>query len=119
MIPEAPRADGTTPPATIHAILDRESLRQIASAGGGEYFEMGHEPDRDVAFRIIDSVKRRAVASLEAQAEESREELYWQFLFAAGLVLCLGTFVLKERAELWWQAAGAIAAVLILTNAIH
>ena len=66
-------------------ILDRESLRQIASAGGGEYFEMGHEPDRDVAFRIIDSVKRRAVASLEAQAEESREELYWQFLFVAGV----------------------------------
>ncbi len=118
MIPEAPRADGTTPPATIHAVLDRASLQQIAGAGGGEYFEIGHEPDRDVAFRIIDSVKRRAVASLEAQAEESREELYWQFLFAAGLVLCLGTFVLKERAELWWQAAGAVVAVLILTNAL-
>jgi Ca-activated chloride channel family protein len=118
MIPEAPRADGTTPPATIHAVLDRASLQQIAGAGGGEYFEIGHEPDRDVAFKIIDSVKRRAVASLEAQAEESREELYWQFLFAAGLVLCLGTFVLKERAELWWQAAGAVVAVLILTNAL-
>jgi Ca-activated chloride channel family protein len=118
MIPEAPRADGTTPPATIHAVLDRASLQQIAGAGGGEYFEIGHEPDRDVAFRIIDSVKRRAVASLEAQAEESREELYWQFLFAAGVVLCLGTFVLKERAELWWQAAGAVVAVLILTNAL-
>jgi len=39
-------------------------------------------------------------------------------LFAAGLVLCLGTFVLKERAELWWQAAGAVVAVLILTNAL-
>ena len=88
LIPEAPRADGTIPPATIHAGLDRESLRQIAGAGGGEYFELGHEPDRDVAFRIIESVKRRAVASVEAQAEESREELYWQFLFAAGLVLC-------------------------------
>ena len=118
MIPEAPRADGTIPPPTIHAGLDRESLRQIAAAGGGEYFELGHEPDRDVAFRIIESVKRRAVASLDAQAEESREELYWQFLVAAGLALCLGTFVLKERTELWWQAAGAIAAVLILTNAI-
>ena len=72
------------PPPTIHAVLDRESLRQIAGAGGGEYFEMGHEPDRDVAFRIIESVRRRAVTSTEAQAEESREELYWQFLFAAG-----------------------------------
>ena len=118
MIPEAPRADGTTPPPTIRAVLDRESLQQIAGAGGGEYFEIGHEPDRDVAFRIINTVKRQAVASLEAQAEESREELYWQFLFAAGLVLCLGTFVLKERTELWWQAAGAITAALILTNAL-
>jgi len=33
-------------------------------------------------------------------------------------VLCVGTFVLKERAELWWQAAGAVVAVLILTNAL-
>jgi len=119
LIPEAPRADGTTPPATIHAGLDRESLRQIAGAGGGEYFELGHEPDRDVAFRIIESVKRQAVASLDAQAEESREELYWQFLLAAAVALCAGTFVLKERTELWWQAAGAVAAVLILTNAIR
>jgi len=119
MIPEPARADGTTPAATVHAILDRESLRQIAAAGGGEYFEMGHEPDRDVAFQIIESVRRRAVASMEAQAEESREELYWQFLFFAGVILCLGTFVLKERAELWWQAAGAVVAVLLITSAMR
>jgi Ca-activated chloride channel homolog len=119
MIPEPPRADGTTPPPTVHAILDRDSLRQIASAGGGEYFEIGREADRDVAFRIIESVRRRAVASVEAQAEESREELYWQFLLFAGVILCLGTFVLKERAELWWQAAGAAAAVLLLTSALR
>jgi Ca-activated chloride channel homolog len=119
LIPEPPRADGTTPPPTVHAILDRESLRQIAAAGGGEYFEIGHEPDRDVAFQIIESVRRRAVASMEAQAEESREELYWQFLFFAGVILCLGTFVLKERAELWWQAAGALVAVLIVSSALR
>ena len=119
LIPEPPRADGTTPPPTVHAILDRENLRQIASAGGGEYFEIGHEADRDVAFQIIESVRRRAVASLETQSEESREELYWQFLFFAGVILCLGTFVLKERAELWWQAAGAVVAVLLITSAIR
>jgi hypothetical protein len=119
MIPEPPRADGTTPPPTVHAVLDREALRNIASAGGGEYFEIGHEPDRDVAFRIIESVRRRAVASMEAQVEESREELYWQFLFFAGVILCLGTFVLKERAELWWQAAGAVVAVLLITSALR
>jgi hypothetical protein len=119
LIPEPARADGTTPPPTVHAILDRESLRQIAAAGGGEYFEIGHEPDRDVAFQIIESVRRRALASVETEAEESREELYWQFLFFAGVILCLGTFVLKERAELWWQAAGAIVAVLLITSALR
>jgi hypothetical protein len=119
LIPEPPRADGTTPPPSVHAILDRDSLRQIAAAGGGEYFEIGHDSDRDVAFQIIESVRRRAVASLETQSEESREELYWQFLFFAGVILCLGTFVLKERAELWWQAAGAIVAVLLITSAIR
>ncbi len=119
LIPEPPRADGTTPPPSVHAILDRENLRQIASAGGGEYFEIGHEADRDVAFQIIESVRRRAIASLETESEESREELYWQFLFFAGVILCLGTFVLKERAELWWQAAGAVVAVLLITSAIR
>ena len=117
LIPEPPRPDGTIPPPTVHASLDRDGLRQIASAGGGEYFEIGREADRDVAFRIIESVRRHAPPSADTQAEESREELYWQFLFAAAVTLALGTFVLKERTELWWQAAGAVAAVLILINA--
>ena len=116
MIPEPMGADGLTPPATIRATLDRDSLRQIATAGDGEYFEIGREPDRDVAFRIIESVRRRAKAVDESQAEESREDLYWQFLFIAALVLCVGTLLLKERAELWWQAAGAATALLILSG---
>ena len=127
-IPEAPEAngvitaDGVVPTApsprlsTIRAVLDRDSLRAIARAGGGEYFEIGREPDRDVAFKIISSVRRRAPAS---QLEESREELYWRFLFAAAVFLCLGTFVLKEGAALWWQAAGAFVAILMLANAIR
>ena len=119
MIPEPARADGTTPAPTIHAELDRDGLRQIASAGGGEYFEIGREPDRDIAFQIIESIRRRAAADVEAQAEESREELYWQFLFFAAIAICLGTFVLKEKAELWWQAAGAVVAVLLITSALR
>jgi hypothetical protein len=119
MIPEAPRPDGTTPPPTIRAVLDRPSLRRIATAGGGEYFEIGRESDRDIAFRIVASIKRRAVATTEAQAEESREDLYWQFLLAAAAFLCLGTFVLKDGTELWWQAAGAVVTVLLLTDAFR
>jgi Ca-activated chloride channel family protein len=119
MIPEAPGPDGVTPPSTIRAVLDRASLRQIAAEGGGQYFELGRESDRDIAFRIVGRIKSRAVASIEAQPDESVEELYWQFLFAAAILLCLGAFVLKEGTELWWQVAGAVATVLLLTDALR
>jgi Ca-activated chloride channel family protein len=119
MIPEAPRPDGTVPPSTIRGVLDRESLRQIASAGGGQYFEIGREPDRDVAFRIIDSVRRRAAPGADSEAEVSREELYWPFLFAAAVLLCAGTLVLRERTELAWQAAGGVAVILLVAAAVR
>jgi Ca-activated chloride channel family protein len=119
LIPEPLGPDGTRPPATVRAVLDRDSLRQIAKAGGGEYFEIDREPDRDIAFRIIDSVRRRAKASEASQAEERYEDLYWPFLFAAGAFLCLGTFLLKEGTELWWQAAGALTGALLVANALR
>ena len=116
LIPEPTRLEGGTPAPAIRSVLDRDSLREIARAGGGEYFEVGREPDRDVAFKIIVSVRRRAEVS---QDVENHEDLYWRFLFAAAIVLCLGTFLLDRGAELGWQAAGALVAVLILANAIR
>lgn len=101
--------------SNIRGVLDRESLRTIALAGGGEYFELGRQPDRDVAFQIISRVRRRAAA---AQEVESQEELYWRFLFAAAVFLGLGTLLLKEGAELWWEAAAAVAAILIVGGAL-
>jgi Ca-activated chloride channel family protein len=113
LIPEPKGRDGVTPAATIRAVLDRESLAMIARAGGGDYFEIGREADRDIAFNIIASIRRRAPA---LQVEESYEELYWWLLLAAAVTLCLGTLLLKGRAELWWQAAGALATILILAS---
>jgi Ca-activated chloride channel family protein len=104
----------TGPP--VRASLDRDSLRQIARAGGGEYFELSHEPDRDIAAKIIASVKRRAGT---IQQVESYEELYWRFLFAAGILLCLGTVLLSAPAELWWQAAAAATAAFIFVSVLH
>ncbi|HEY3158700.1 MAG TPA: hypothetical protein VGJ78_07040, partial [Vicinamibacterales bacterium] len=72
-------------------VLDRDSLRAIARGGGGEYFELDRTSDRDIASRIISSVRRRAAA---APREERQEELYWRFLVAAALVLCPGVLVL-------------------------
>jgi Ca-activated chloride channel family protein len=111
LIPAAPAPDA--PPSDVHAVLDRDSLRAIARAGGGEYFEIGREPDRDVASRIIANVRRRAPAK---PREERHEELYWRFLCAAAVFLCLGTCALRQGTELWWQAAGALIAVLILAS---
>jgi Ca-activated chloride channel family protein len=115
LIPQPARLNVSAPAAPVRAVLDRDSLRLIARAGGGEYFELGREPDRDIAGKIIASVKRRASTN---QRVEVYEELYWQFLLAAGVFLCLGTLFLNGATELWWQAAGALAAALILTNAL-
>lgn len=98
----------------IRGVLDRESLRAIARAGGGEYWELGRESDRDVAARIISSVRRRAPVS---PREERREDLYPRFLLAAALVLLPGTVLLRNRTALCWQAAAAVAALLILATA--
>lgn len=86
-----PATDSSRALSPMHAVLDRDSLRAIARGGGGEYFELGRASDRDIASRIISSVRRRAPAAPE---EDRQEELYWRFLVAAALVLCPGTLVL-------------------------
>lgn len=97
--------------SAIRAVLDRESLRTIAAAGRGQYFEIGRQSDRQIAEQIIAGARRRAPA---APREELRQELYWRFLLAAAVFLCLGTFAIGQRSELWWEAAAAVAAVALL-----
>jgi Ca-activated chloride channel family protein len=113
MIPEPMGADGKRPPPVIRSTLDRQSLINIAVAGGGEYFEIGDEPDRVVAFRIIDRLRRRATT---AEQVDTFEELYPRFLMAAALMLGLAVLGLRRPTELAWQAAGAGAAVLLLAT---
>ena len=115
MIPEPARPDGTRPPPAIRSVLDRTSLVQLAVAGGGEYFEVGDEPDRIVAFRIVDRLRRRADV---VQEVESFDELYGRFLMAAAVVLLAGTAALRKRTELAWQSMGALAAVVLLASLI-
>ena len=116
LIPEPVLHQDGVPHPPIWAVLDRDSLREIARSGGGEYFEIGQEPDRDVAFKIILDVRRRAKVS---QTVDSYEDFYWRFLFAAGIFLCLGTCLLKRSTELWWQAAAALVAVALLADTIR
>ena len=112
MIPE-PRPDGTRPPPVIRSVLDRNSLVQLAVAGGGEYFEIGDEPDRVVAFRIIDRLHRQSDVS---QQVDSFEDLYRRFLMAAAVMLGLGTLFLHKRTDLAWQAGGVIVALVLLCS---
>ena len=111
MIPEPARPDGSRPPPVIRSILDRASLVQLAVAGGGEYFEIGDEPDKVVAFRIIDRLRRRSEV---AQQVDSFDELYGRFLMAAAVFLGLGTLFLHKRSDLAWQAVGTAAAIVLL-----
>jgi Ca-activated chloride channel family protein len=113
MIPEPMGADGVRPPPVIRSALDRKSLVNIAVAGGGEYFEIGDEPDRVVAFRIIDRLRRR---SQTAEQVDTFEDLYPRFLMAAAVVLGLSVLGLRRRTELVWQATGAVAAVMLLAT---
>jgi len=113
MIPEPMREDGTRPPPVLRSVLDRESLVKIAVAGGGEYFEIGDEPDTVVAFRIIERLRRRA---LTARDVETFDDLYPQFLLAAAAVIGVGTLALRKRTELVWQAIGAATAVVVIAS---
>lgn len=113
MIPEPMGPDGTRPPPQVRSTLDRRSLINIAVAGGGEYFEIGDEPDRVVAFRIIDRLRRRATT---AEQVDTYEELYPRVLLAASCLLGLAVIGLRRPTELAWQAVGAGAAVLLLAT---
>ena len=110
MLPESTNQDGTIVPSPGRSRLDRASLQRIAAAGGGQYFELDRDPDRDIANAIIDAGRRQAPTTIE---EGSMEELYWRFLAAAVALAALASLFLRERAELWIQF-GAVAATAVV-----
>ena len=44
----------------VRSILNRAELTRIATAGGGRYYELDRETDREIANQIIDQTRRRA-----------------------------------------------------------
>ena len=95
--------------------LDRQSLGVIATAGGGRYFELGREDDRDIANAIIDSTRRRASTG---GVNETFQELYWWALLLAAAFVGLGVLFLRDQAALALQlAAAAGVLVLLITSA--
>ena len=110
LIPQLPAGIYATPDDPLHSTLDRGSLRAIAEAGGGGYYELGVDSDQEIALRIIADVQRRAQSQ---QREETWTELYWYCLLAAAGLLALGTVLVKERTHLWWQLATTGCLVLL------
>jgi Ca-activated chloride channel homolog len=102
IIPD-PKRDATQ--AAVRSILDRSSLSTIATAGGGRYFELGREPDREIASAIIDLTRRRAGGE---GVEETFNDRYREFLLGAAGLVVLGILFLRDQATLGLQlAAGA------------
>jgi hypothetical protein len=99
----------------LTSVLDRASLAVIATAGGGRYFELERESDRDIANTIIDATRRRA----ETQTvDESTRELYWSALALAAIFLGLGVLFLRDRASLTLQLAAAVGVLIVLTRVV-
>jgi Ca-activated chloride channel family protein len=111
MIPEPLGSDGVRPPPVIRSTLDRASLVRLAVAGGGEYFEIGADSDRAVAFQIIQRLRARTAAVNEV---ETVEELYPRLLLAAAIAACAAAVFVRRPIELAWQLAGAALAGLLI-----
>ncbi|HEY7283898.1 MAG TPA: VWA domain-containing protein [Vicinamibacterales bacterium] len=112
IIPEPPPKTPNAPvEPPLRSTLDRTSLSQIANAGGGQYYELDREGDREISNKIIDAARRR---SGSRGVQVGTEELYWRCLAAAAVFLAVGVIFMQERTELLLQAAGAGVALALV-----
>ena len=107
-LPAVKRPEGAfrDPDEPTWSRLDRAGLQRLASAGGGQYFELDRDGDRHIANAIIDTGKRLAQT---IGVTDEAQDLYWYFLAAAVLLASSGLLFLRDRAELWIHLAGATA----------
>lgn len=110
VIPDPKREPGQ--PA-VRSVLDRNSLATIATAGGGRYFELDREGDRDIANAVIDLTRRRAGAR---GVEATYDDRYREFLLAAAGLLVLGVLFLRDQAALGLQLTAGVAVLLLVTG---
>jgi len=110
IIPD-PKRDATQ--AAIRSTLDRSSLSTIATAGGGRYFELGREPDREIASAIIDLTRRRAGGQ---GVQETFNDRYREFLMGAAGLLIFGILFLRDQATLGLQLAAGAGLLLFVAG---
>ena len=97
----------------IRSMIDRPSLQEIARAGNGEYLEIGTTSDEQIAARIIQNAARR---SDSGQVDEALDELYWYLLAGAAGCLGVGVLFLKQRLQLWFGFATALALLALISS---
>ncbi|MEO8680911.1 MAG: vWA domain-containing protein [Vicinamibacterales bacterium] len=111
IIPD-PKRDVTQ--VAIRSSLNRQELSTIATAGGGHYYELDRESDRQIASTIIEQTRRRAGTR---GLQEATQELYWNLLALSALLLGIGALFLRDRVALALQL-GAAGAVLVFVTAL-
>ena len=84
-IPQPPPRRYQEPEPPVYSSLDRQSLRAIAQAGGGAYYELGSESDAAIALNILADIQQASTGVLQRQEEFA--ELYWYLLVAAFLIM--------------------------------
>jgi Ca-activated chloride channel homolog len=100
----------------VYSVLDRSSLRVIATAAGGLYSELNEESDREIASNIIRTARERAGTR---GLEERTEELYWHFLLLAAVLMLAGMTFVRDRGEVWLHVAGACAVLFIIAQTMR
>lgn len=78
----------------IHSSIDRASLQRIANAGRGRYFELDRMPDSEIAASVINMTR---LQSAERKVTEKWQELYWELMLGAMILVGLGMFFLFKQ----------------------
>jgi Ca-activated chloride channel family protein len=112
LIPDPTR---TPDQPALRSVLNRAELTRVATAGGGRYYELDRESDREIANTIIDQTRRRAGT---VGIQEGLQELYWNFLLAAAVFVGLGVLFLRDRVALALQFAAAVAVFTFVSTLI-
>lgn len=107
-----PMKDSTTP---SRSMLARDQLMRISGSGGGQYFEIGRETDRDIANAIIDAGRKLAPS---LGAGETTEDLHWRPVALAPFVLAFGLLFLRGRQDLVLTLVAAGVSLVWLSSRI-
>jgi hypothetical protein len=115
VIPD-PKREANHAEPIIRSALDRNSLNAIATTSGGRYLELDRESDVEIATRIVDAARRRAVS---IAPEPMMEAVYWPFLFAAACFLVPAVLFLRDRAELGIAVLGGGLVLAVVTSLLR